>query len=169
MEERIVLILNEMAEFLSVSQMKKLQEVMLKNLSDSDLEIKQTSNEEYLTMFISAKSIEGCSKRTLSYYSATIETMLKEFKIPIRKITTENMRNYLADYQKRNNCSKVTIDNIRRNISSFFSWLEEENYILKSPMRRIHKIKTNQLVKDVISDEDIERLRDRVDVCEIWQ
>jgi len=160
MEEKVVSILNEMAEYLSVAQMKKLQEVMLKNLSEKEAEKRQISNEEYLDMFIAAKSIEGCSKRTLSYYKATIETMLEEVTISIRKITTEDMRRYLADYQKRNDCSKVTEDNIRRNISSFFSWLEEENYILKSPMRRIHKIKTIQQVKEVISDEDIERLRD---------
>ena len=160
MEEKVVSILNEMAEYLSVAQMKKLQEVMLRNLSEKAAEKRQITNEEYLSMFISAKSIEGCSKRTLSYYKSTIETMLEEVRISIRKITTEDMRQYLANYQKRNNCSKVTVDNIRRNISSFFSWLEEENYILKSPMRRIHKIKTNQQVKEVISDEDIEKLRD---------
>jgi len=160
MEEKVVSILNEMAEYLSVAQMKKLQEVMLKNLSEESLEKKQISNEEYLSMFVAAKNIEGCSKRTLSYYESTIETMLDEIKIPARKVTTEDMRQYLAGYQKRNDCSKVTVDNIRRNISSFFSWLEEENYILKSPMRRIHKIKTNQQVKEVISDEDIEKLRD---------
>ena len=160
MEEKVVSILNEMAEYLSVAQMKKLQEVMLKNLSEKEAEKRQISNEEYLAMFIAAKSIEGCSKRTLSYYKSTIETMLEEVTISIRKITTEDMRQYLADYQKRNDCSKVTVDNVRRNISSFFSWLEEENYILKSPMRRIHKIKTNQQVKEVISDEDIEKLRD---------
>ncbi len=160
MEEKVVSILNEMAEYLSVAQMKKLQEVILKNLSDKVAEKKQISNEEYLTMFIAAKSIEGCSKRTLSYYGSTIETMLEEVTTSVRKITTEEMRQYLADYQKRNNCSKVTVDNVRRNISSFFSWLEEENYILKSPMRRIHKIKTNQQIKEVISDEDIEKLRD---------
>ena len=160
MEEKVVLILNEMAEYLSVAQMKKLQEVMLKNLNDKVAEKKHISNEEYLTMFIAAKNIEGCSKRTLSYYKATIEAMLKTVKIAVRKISTEDMRIYLTDYQKRNNCSKVTVDNVRRNISSFFSWLEEENYILKSPMRRIHKIKTNQQIKEVISDEDIEKLRD---------
>lgn len=131
MEEKVVLILNEMAEYLSVAQMKKLQEVMLKNLNEKAVEKRQISNEEYLTMFIAAKSIEGCSKRTLSYYKSTIETMLEEVTISIRKITTEDMRQYLADYQKRNDCSKVTVDNVRRNISSFFSWLEEENYILK--------------------------------------
>ncbi len=160
MEGKIVSILNEMAEYLSVAQMKKLQEVMLRNLSEKAAEKSQISNEEYLALFIAAKSIEGCSKRTLSYYKSTIETMLEEVTISIRKITTEDMRQYLADYQKRNDCSKVTVDNVRRNISSFFSWLEEENYILKSPMRRIHKIKTNQQVKEVISDEDIEKLRD---------
>lgn len=160
MEEKIVTILNEMAEYLSISQMKKLQEVMLKNLSEKTIEKKPISNAEYLEMFIAAKSIEGCSKRTLEYYRSTIENMLLIVNVPIRKVTTEDMRIYLAEYQKRNDCSKVTVDNIRRNISSFFSWLEEENYILKSPMRRIHKIKANQQVKDVISDEDIEKLRD---------
>lgn len=160
MDGKVVSILNEMAEYLSVAQMKKLQEVILKNLNEKSAEKNDISNDEYLVMFIAAKNIEGCSKRTLSYYKSTIETMLAEITISVRKITTEDMRKYLDDYQKRNDCSKVTVDNVRRNISSFFSWLEEENYILKSPMRRIHKIKTNQLVKDVISDEDIEKLRD---------
>ncbi len=160
MEEQIVAILNEMAEYLSVSQMKKLQEVMLKTFSEGISEKREISNKEYLKLFLDAKAIEGCSERTTQYYRVTIERMLKEQTKPIRKITTEDMRSYLSDYQKINDCSKVTVDNVRRNISSFFSWLEEENYILKSPMRRIHKIKTNQQVKEVISDEDIERLRD---------
>lgn len=89
--------------------------------------------------------------------------MLQKITIPVRKITTEDMRQYLSEYQQINNCSKVTVDNVRRNISSFFFWLEEENYILKSPMRRIHKIKTNKQVKETISDEDIEKLRDNCD------
>ena len=160
MEECVVSILNEMSEYLSVSQMKKLQEVMLKNLNGKTAEKKQIPNEEYLAMFIAAKSIEGCSQRTLLYYKTTLENLLNTVAISVRKITTEDMRAYLADYQKRNDCSKVTVDNIRRNISSFFSWLEEENFILKSPMRRIHKIKTDQHVKEIISDEDIERMRD---------
>lgn len=160
MEEKVVTILNEMTEYLSLPQMKKLQEVMLRIFAEKEPEKRQISNEEYLEMFIAAKSIEGCSNRTISYYRSTIETMLESVSDPVRKITAEDMRLYLSEYQKRNNCSKVTVDNIRRNISSFFSWLEEENYILKSPMRRIHKIKTNQQVKEVISDEDIEKLRD---------
>lgn len=161
MEEKIVAILNEMSEFLSVVQMKKLQEVMLKTFSEKEAEKKNISNEEYLNMFLDAKVIEGCSNRTIQYYRVTMEHMIKKVTLPIRKITTEDMRAYLSEYQKINNCSKVTIDNIRRNVSSFFSWLEEENYILKSPMRRIHKIKTNQQVKEVISDEEIEKLRDK--------
>ncbi|MBQ6089884.1 MAG: tyrosine-type recombinase/integrase [Lachnospiraceae bacterium] len=160
MEDKVVQILNEMAEFLSVSQMKKLQEVMIRVFSEKSLERQKISNEEYLKMFLDAKSIEGCSERTIQYYRVTIEKMLNKQTNPVRKITTEDMRSYLSDYQKINDCSKVTVDNVRRNISSFFSWLEEENYILKSPMRRIHKIKTNQQVKEVISDEDIEKLRD---------
>ena len=160
MEEKIVTILNEMSEYLSIEQMKKLQEVMLDAFSGKIEKKKQISNQEYLRLFLAAKTIEGCSKRTIQYYRVTIEKMLTLMNQPIRKISTDDMRSYLSQYQEWNGCSKVTVDNVRRNISSFFSWLEEENYILKSPMRRIHKIKTNQQVKEIITDEDIERLRD---------
>ena len=160
MEEKIVLIINEMADYLSVSQMKKLQEVLLQTFSENAMPKEETSNIEYLHLFLDAKRIEGCSARTIQYYSSTVERMLQNIEQPIRKISTEEIRKYLVDYQKINNCSKVTVDNIRRNISSFFSWLEEEDYILKSPMRRIHKIKTKQPVKEIISDEAIELLRD---------
>ena len=160
MEEKIVTILNEMSEYLSIEQMKKLQEVMLDAFSGKIEKRKQISNQEYLKMFLAAKTIEGCSNRTIQYYRVTIEKMLTVMNQPIRKISTDDMRSYLSQYQEWNGCSKVTVDNVRRNISSFFSWLEEENYILKSPMRRIHKIKTNQQVKEIITDEDIERLRD---------
>ena len=160
MEEKLIKIINEMADYLNIAQMKKLQEVLIKNLSDARPEKEQISNEEYLKMFIEAKQIEGCSARTLQYYQVTIDHLLKNTDTMIRKITTDEIRTYLAEYQQRNNCSKVTVDNVRRNISSFFSWLEEEDYILKSPMRRIHKIKTKQPVKEIISDEMIERLRD---------
>ena len=160
MDEKLVCILNEMADFLSIAQMKKLQEVLLKNLSSETPQREQTSNETYLKMFIDAKQIEGCSERTLQYYKMTVEHLLTTLDVPVRKMTIDEIRSYLANYQQRNNCSKVTVDNVRRNISSFFSWLEEEDYILKSPMRRIHKIKTKQSVKETISDEMIEKLRD---------
>lgn len=160
MEERLICILNEMAEFLNIAQLKKLQEVLIKNLAEKDAVKTEIGNNEYLKLFLDAKKIEGCSERTLKYYQVTIEHLLSNIQTPIRKITTDELRGYLVDYQKINNCSKVTVDNVRRNISSFFSWLEEEDFILKSPMRRIHKIKTKTVVKEIISDESIERLRD---------
>ena len=160
MEEKLVRILNEMAEVLNIAQLKKLQEVLLKHLTEKEAKQQEIDNTEYVKLFLDAKKIEGCSDRTLKYYRVTVEHMLRQILSPIRKITTEEIRAYLVDYQKINNCSKVTVDNIRRNVSSFFSWLEEEDYILKSPMKRIHKIKTKTVVKNTISDEDIEKLRD---------
>ena len=160
MEEKLVNIMNEMAEYLNINQLKKLQEVLLKQLSDKT-QVKETiANEDYLKLFLAAKKIEGCSERTIKYYQSTIEHMLANISTTVRKITTDEVRSYLVAYQQINNCSKVTVDNVRRNISSFFSWLEEEDYILKSPMRRIHKIKTKTVVKEVISDETIELMRD---------
>lgn len=160
MEEKIVIVLNEMAAYLSIAQMKKLQEVIVKAFAENEAVKENISNEEYLSMFLAAKQIEGCSARTIQYYKVTVEHMIRKIPIEIRKITTDDIREYLAEYQKMNSCGKVTVDNVRRNLSSFFSWLEEEDYILKSPMRRIHKIKTKQSVKEVISDEMIEQLRD---------
>lgn len=160
MDEKLVNILNEMAEYLSIPQMKKLQEVLLKNLSENATLKEEISNEAYLQMFLDAKKVEGCSERTIEYYRVTNEKLLQHLTTPIRKVNTEMIRSYLSQYPNINGCGKVTVDNIRRNISSFFSWLEEEDYILKSPMRRIHKIKTKQPVKETISDEAIEKLRD---------
>ena len=163
MNEKFIEIINDMADVLNAAQLKRLQEVLLKRLVKDEPEKKQISNQEYLNKFLEAKKIEGCSERTIKYYKLTVEQLLKKVLHPIRKVTTEQMREYLVDYQKINNCGKTTIDNVRRNISSFFSWLEEEDYILKSPMRRIHKIRAEKLVKNVITDEDIERLRDGCD------
>ena len=160
MEEKIVAVLNEMSEYLSIAQMKKLQEVIIKTFAENEVAKTDIPNEEFLKMFLAAKRIEGCSERTIEYYQATVTHLLSKIETNVRKVTTEEIREYLSEYQKWNNCSNVTVDNIRRNISSFFSWLEEEDYILKSPMRRIHKIKTKTVVKNVISDEDIEKLRD---------
>lgn len=160
MEEKIVKVLNVMSEYLSIAQMKKLQEVILQTFAENEAEKAEIANDKFLEMFLDAKTIEGCSERTIKYYRETVQHLLSQTETSVRKITTEEIREYLSDYQKLNNCSNVTIDNVRRNISSFFSWLEEEDYILKSPMRRIHKIKTKTVVKSVISDEGIEKLRD---------
>lgn len=160
MQNPIFNIINDMSEILNVAQMKKLQEVLILRLEANEVQETDVSNDEYLSMFLTSKRIEGCSERTISYYETTIAAMLKKICVPIRQMTTEILREYLSEYQAMNGCSKVTIDNIRRNLSSFFSWLEEEDHILKSPIRRIHKIRTKKPVKEVISDENLEVLRD---------
>lgn len=132
-----------------------LEGVMLKNGIASE-----QTDEMLVDSFIAAKRLEGCSERTLTFYKNTIEKMLVAVAKNIKAITTEDLRGYLSGYQNENAVSKVTIDNIRRNLSSFFSWLEDENYILKSPVRRIHRVKAMTSVKETYTDEDLERLRD---------
>lgn len=161
MEDTIKYILVDMDEYLTANQSQKLQRVLTSRLTSQTKSVSSVSNSNYLAMFLNAKKIEGCSERTLSYYKTTVEKLLDGITDPIRKVTTDDIREYLANYQGLNDCSKTTIDNIRRNISSFFTWLEEEDYIIKSPMRRIHKIKTTKTVKEVISDEEIEKMRDK--------
>lgn len=120
------------------------------------------TNSEYVEMFLAAKRIEGCSERTLKYYSHELEKALINNELNVTQMTTEILRKYLSDHQKNSKCTKVSIDNIRRILSSFYGWLEEENYIIKSPMKRIHKIKTDKMVKETYSDENLEKLRDNV-------
>lgn len=129
-------------------------------VEDTDIHICEFTNMELINKFIAAKEIEGCSERTTKYYYATLIKMDSMINKNVTHLTTDDLRMYLTEYQKINNCSKASIDNIRRNLSSFFSWLEEENYILKSPMKRIHKIKTDKVIKETYSDETLELLRD---------
>ena len=160
MQQLINDILHDMSEVLSAKDLYALQIVLQKKLNTQNNQTYPYTNIEYMDMFISAKRIEGCSERTLAYYKATIEHMLSIIVTPLRQINTDDLRAYLAEYQLINNCSKTTVDNIRRNLSSFFSWLEAEDYIIKSPIRRIHKIRTGSKVKETLSEECIERLRD---------
>ena len=168
MKENIIqAIVAEMQRELDCRQMARLKAVLTSELHNveiiekSDCATQQTQeNEHLLNSFISAKKIEGCSDKTLTYYRNTIERLLVTLSLAICHITTTDIRTYLSDYQEEHRSSKVTIDNMRRIFSSFFAWLEDEDYIAKSPVRRIHKVKTDSLVKEVLSDEQLEQLRD---------
>ena len=148
--------------FLDNNQRIKLKEILteiclnyqIEILEQSQKEETQKNNIDILNKFISSKEIEGCSTRTLNYYRDNINKMLNTINLPIKEITTEILRNYLADYKSNSRAGMVTIDNIRRTLSSFFAWLENEDYIVKSPVRRIHK------VKETLTDENLEKLRD---------
>lgn len=161
-------IMQQMLPVLDNSQLQRLQEVLRQILSRYQItgsqageeEPTEDDNEAVVDAFIAAKTLEGCSQRTLAYYKSTVNIMLRFVKKNVRHITTEDLRLYLAAIQKNNKVSNTTVDNVRRNLSSFFGWLETENYILKSPVRRIHKVKTAKLVKSTFSDEDLETLRD---------
>ena len=165
-EPMISEILQEMLPVLNNSQLAKLKGVLEHKLWNVEIVNKTVedsfdkSNEEFTELFISAKRVEGCSSKTLRYYLATINKMTDTVGKHITKITTEDLRKYLSDYHEENNCSKSNIDNIRRILSSFFSWLEDEDYILKSPVRRIHKIKSAKTVKETYTDEMLECMRD---------
>lgn len=153
-------IIQAMLKDLTNEQLIKLKKVLKEKLSSNSKQTKQKSNEEYLQDFLAAKRVEGCSDRTEKYYRMTLATFMDEIQKNIQQVTTEDLRKYLTDYQEKRNSSKVTIDNIRRIFSSFFAWLEDEDIIIKSPVRRIHKVKTPNNIKETYSDEELERLRD---------
>ena len=154
---------SEMNSYLNNYQLEKLNEILEYNFYNYEVvEIEENKKdfEDYTGLFIASKKVEGCSERTLNYYQTTIDNMLEEIDKNIKTIDTKDLRSYLTNYQNKNNCSKVTIDNVRRILSSFFSWLEDEDYIIKSPIRRLHKIKTTKIIRETYTDETIEKLRD---------
>lgn len=155
-------------EFLDNNQRIKLKEKLteiclnyhIEILEQSQKQEIQKNNEDILNKFISSKEIEGCSARILKYYKDNITKMLDTVNLPVSEITTETLRNYLSNYKNNSTAGMVTIDNIRRTLSSFFAWLENEDYIVKSPVRRIHKVKAMKKVKETLTDENLEKLRD---------
>lgn len=157
-------VIQAMLPYLNNAQTEKLQEVLQRSLSDYEVveneKKKEISEQNLVDLFLSAKRIEGCSEKSLKYYQSTINALLEAVGKGVKHIVTEDIRSYLTEYQARKQSSKVTIDNIRRILSSFFSWLEDEDYILKSPVRRIHKVKTGTNIKETYSDEALELMRD---------
>jgi integrase/recombinase XerD len=168
-EKMVTEILADMTDILTVEQLAELQRVLTHAIYNYEIKKRESSDsnggteDNLLAVFIAAKRIEGCSEKSLKYYYSTVSYMLKIVNKQVCQINTDDLRCYLADYQKKRNSSKVTVDNMRRIFSSFFGWLEDEDYILKSPVRRIHKIKTDKTIKETLSDEGLELLRD---VCE---
>ena len=155
-------VLQKMLPCLDNAQRNQLKTVLDSVLTKYEIaeELDSRSNEDLIGRFIEAKRIEGCSEKTLNYYQKTITDMLSAIEKEVMHITTEDLRTYLTDYQNSKKISKVTVDNVRRILSSFFSWLEDEDYILKSPVRRIHKVKTTSTVKETYTDEALEQMRD---------
>lgn len=150
----------------SETQLQKLAVILRKHLFslvDGTQMETVPADESLLSVFISAKRVEGCSEKSLRYYESTIRNLLNSIPKPECQMTTEDLRRYLDTYQRRGTVSKVTLDNVRRILSTFFSWLEDEDYIVKSPVRRIHKVKTGKTVKETYSDESLEIMRDYCD------
>lgn len=159
----IVKIEQKMSAFLDDAQKEILHNTLVQCMMEETAAEVADDTQGYLKIFLAAKRVEGCSEKTIRYYDSTIRNVLNAIGKEVKSVTTDDLRVYLDEYQKRSNASKVTIDNIRRILSSFFAWLEDENYIAKSPVRRIHKVKTCKTVKETYSDEALELMRDHCD------
>lgn len=153
----------KMCEHLTEAQKGILHDTLVHCMMEETAAEASADTQSYLKIFLAAKRVEGCSEKTIRYYDSTIRNVLTAIGKEVKMVTTDDLRVYLDEYQKRSNASKVTIDNIRRILSSFFAWLEDENYITKSPVRRIHKVKTCKTVKETYSDEALELMRDHCD------
>lgn len=162
METKLMMIMQEMLTHLNNEQLLALRESLERHLVQGVEKSKHT-NSELLQLFITAKQVEGCSSKTIRYYQRTVENLFETNTTPVIQLTTDDLRSYLATYQTEKACSKANMDNIRRILSSFFAWLEQEEYIIKNPIRRIKKIKTEQTVKETYTDEHLEIMRDNCD------
>ena len=166
-EELIETIMQQMLPYLDNAQVEKLKDTLHYCMHDVEIVTDSSklpkpveTNEGLLSKFLAAKRVEGCSVKTLNYYQSVLLKLFSMVPVSVLHMKTENIRSYLSAYADRTKCSKSNLDNIRRILSSFFTWLEEESYILKNPVRRIHKIKVDKTVKETYSDESMERMRD---------
>lgn len=159
-DKKITFIKQAMLRHLNNFQMEELHKALVSAFANDNEMEESLPEEDFFSVYLSAKRVEGCSEKTLEYYKATIKNALSKINKPVKYITTDDLRIYLDNYQRQGGAGKVTIDNIRRVLSSFFSWLENEDYILKSPVRRIHKVRTGKTVKETYTDESLEIMRD---------
>lgn len=166
-KELIETIMQQMLPYLDNAQMEKLKDTLHYCMHDVEIVTDSSklpkpveTNEGLLSKFMAAKRVEGCSVKTLNYYQSVLLKLFSMVPVSVLHMKTEHIRSYLSAYADRTKCSKSNLDNIRRILSSFFTWLEEESYILKNPVRRIHKIKVDKTVKETYSDEAMERMRD---------
>lgn len=139
-----------------MSQLRKVLEYAFRNINVSSKSIDEQISDDSVKLidnFLSAKRVEGCSDKSIHYYRSTLNNAIRKIEKNVRHITTDDLRSYLNEYQQTSGATKVTVDNIRRILSSFFSWLEDEDYIVKSPVRRIHKVKVGKTVKETYTDE----------------
>lgn len=165
MKDRIIeCIMQDVLSTLNNAQMEVLRRVLTQRIPEIDAppssQAQEPSNSDFLSQFLAAKSVEGRSSKTLRYYEKTIDTALSKMGKAVREVQTDDLRKYMVDYCEQRNASRVTMDNIRRILSSFFGWLEDENLIIKSPVRRIHKVKISKPIKETYTDEELEQLRD---------
>ena len=162
-QQIIMQIEQSMLPLLNNEQLEALHNTLEYHLHDLAGDNNAVNQEDLVAVFLAAKRVEGCSSKTIQYYDSTIRNVLKKINKDIKQVTTDDLRIYLDTYQNEHKISKVTIDNIRRILSTFFAWLEDESYIIKSPVRRIHKVKTCKTVKETYSDEALEIMRDNVE------
>lgn len=159
-------IIEDMKPYLNQRQITELNQSLMFNLEDVELVHKEKpfdedykkENKRLFESFLDSKKLEGRSDNTLHYYRTTLEKLLASFDKPLQNVTTNDIREWLLLY-KETGVSNTTVNNVRRIFSSFFGWLEAEEYILRDPMRRIHRVKEEYQIKKPFSEWEIERLR----------
>ena len=118
------------------------------------------NNEKLLQTFLVTKKVNGCTHRTIKYYKLTIEQFYRRVQKNITDVTANDIRIYFAERELKDKVSAQTRDNERRNLSSFFTWLTDEEYIVRNPMKKIPKIKGQKQKKKAFTEMEIEQIRD---------
>lgn len=147
-----------MREHLSRDQMHLLRDALEAVFAPQDSGAQD--NERYLQEFIEAKRVENLSERTLNYYATTLHRMLEYIDKPVRLVDANDIRRCLSWGLTERKVSPVTVNNERRCMSTFFQWLENEDIIRKSPVKRTKALKEEKGDKKPFSDEEIARLRE---------
>ena len=158
-------IIGDMKHSLNQRELSELNRVLITHLMDVEIigrelpyeEDFRKENERLMGLFIDAKRLEGRSKNTIAYYQHMIVRLCDFLDKPILLMTTQDIRQFLLHCHST--MKPVSVNNVKRIYSSFFQWLENEEYILKSPVKRIGNIKVDKVIKKPFSITETEKLR----------
>lgn len=160
-------IVAKMIPFIPTEATDKLKAVCFVVLNDYKLEKEETaialyedkSLDYYIQKFIVAKKVQGCSDNTLHYYANQTKRILDTVGKPLIEIKSDDIMLYFARRELADKVTKVTLNNERRVLSSFFAYLAETEAILRNPMLSIKEIKCPKRKKKAFTEMEVEKLR----------
>lgn len=126
----------------------------------------QSNIPDYYRVYMVAKKIEGMSPESMKTYNFYLTDFFEHINRPFEQVTTNDIRIYLYETQKRTGISNRTLDGKRLVINTFMDWCWKEGYIPNNPCASIKPIKFEEKPREPLSNMELEIVRD---ACENYR